>query len=66
MPVVELQQAMRLAKQRITECKQSHDSQWWRQQKNQVVERHASRKRPSKRSVKSSAANGQLNLDLNE
>jgi deoxyribodipyrimidine photo-lyase len=66
MPVVELQQAMRLAKQRLTECKQQQDPLWWREQKRQVVQRHASRKRTSKRSKASTADKTQLSLDLNE
>jgi deoxyribodipyrimidine photo-lyase len=66
MPVVDLQQAMRLAKQRLTECKQQQDPQWWREQKRQVVQRHASRKRPSRRGAKVVSSTGQLSLDLNE
>lgn len=65
-PIVELQQAMRLAKQRLTECKQQQDSQWWREQKRQVVERHASRKRSPKRRRLSASSVTQLSLDLNE
>ena len=65
-PVVDLQQAMRLAKQRLSECKQQQDPDWWHEQKRQVVQRHASRKRSSRHSAKVVNATTQLSLDLNE
>lgn len=66
MPVVDMQQAMRLAKQRLTDWKKQQDADWWREQKHQVIQRHASRKRPSARKNRQASDNGQLSLGLND
>ena len=65
-PVVELQQATRLARSRLGEWHARFDKQQWQQGREEVRERHASRKRPAPVSMlgKRGAVAAQLALDL--
>jgi deoxyribodipyrimidine photo-lyase len=64
LPIVDLVQATRLARSRLTQWHSQYDKQIWQQGREDVRERHASRKRPQpRRPVKTTAA-PQLSLDF--
>lgn len=61
-PIVALEQAMRAARQRLSAWKNQHHSGDWRTQQQQIVSRHASRKRPAARKRRHSEAASQLSI----
>jgi len=61
-PIVQLESAMRQARQRLSDWKQQQQSAAWRQQQQQIVSRHASRKRPVARPKANSITAVQLNM----
>lgn len=64
MPVVDLVQATRLARSRLTQWHQQFDKQTWQQGREDVRERHASRKRPQPRRNPATQQPPQLLLDF--
>ena len=64
LPIVDLVQATRLARSRLTQWHSQYDKQIWQQGREDVRERHASRKRPQPRRPVKTAAAPQLSLDF--
>jgi len=61
-PIVQLEGAMRQARQRLSDWKQQQQRSEWRAEQQQIINRHASRKRPQAKGKASSVATTQLSI----
>lgn len=61
-PIVQLEGAMRQARQRLSDWKQQQQRSEWRAEQQQIINRHASRKRPQAKGKATSVAATQLSI----